>query len=100
MKIVSWNVNGLRAVHRNGYWDEFLKKVRMDLVCLQETKAEAEQLPEEVRNPKGFNSYFASSKIKKGHSGVALYISKKLPVADEIIYGIGEQKFDDEGRII
>jgi len=97
MRIVSWNVNGLRAVHRNGYWETFLKAADADIVCLQETKAEAGQLPPEVREMPGHHAYFSSSKGRKGYSGVALYTKQK---PDEVFYGMGIPRFDDEGRII
>jgi exodeoxyribonuclease-3 len=96
MKLVSWNVNGLRAAAKKGFLD-WLYESGADVVGLQETKAEAEQLPEEVRNPRGYHSYFSHSKGRKGYSGVGLY-SKTKP--DKVEYGIGIQKFDDEGRII
>jgi exodeoxyribonuclease-3 len=96
MKLLSWNVNGLRAVHRNGYWDDFLK-TKPDIFCLQETKAEPDQLVSGVRNPAGYFSYFASSKLRKGYSGVAIY-SREEP--EKIEYGMGIKKFDDEGRIV
>lgn len=97
MKLMSWNVNGLRAVHRKGNWDELFKNQKFDILCLQETKAMEEQLPEEVRKREGFHSYFASSKTKKGYSGVAIY-SKIKP--EKVEYGIGIESFDDEGRVI
>ena len=97
MKIVSWNVNGLRAVHRNGHWQEFLKKAKPDIFGLQETKASPEQLAEELRETSGFSSFFSSSQLKKGYSGVAIY-SKIEPLA--VIYGMGTPEFDMEGRII
>ena len=93
---MTWNVNGLRAVHRNGYWTEFLR-TKPDIFCLQETKAEAEQLPAEVREAPGYHAYFASSKLRKGYSGVAIY-SKEKPIKVE--YGMGIKKFDDEGRTL
>ena len=96
MKLLSWNVNALRAVHRNGYWGKFLK-TRSDIFCLQETKASPEQLPDEVRELEGFYSYFSSSQVKKGYSGVATY-SKEKP--EKVEYGMGIKKFDDEGRIV
>ncbi len=96
MYIVSWNVNGLRAAAKKGFLD-WLHVEQPDILGLQETKAEAEQLPEEVRNPKGYFSYFAHSKGRKGYSGVALY-SRTKP--DKVEYGIGISRFDDEGRII
>lgn len=97
MKLLSWNVNGLRAVHRKGDWDTFLATVPFDILCLNEIKAEKEQLPESVANPKGLHAYFSSSKTKKGYSGTALY-SKVEP--EKVEYGMGIKKFDDEGRII
>lgn len=96
MKLVSWNVNGLRAAAKKGFL-EWLYASGADVVGLQETKAEAEQLPEEVRNPAGYHAYFAHSKGRKGYSGVALY-SRTKP--DKVEYGIGIPKFDDEGRIV
>lgn len=96
MKIVSWNVNGLRAAAKKGFV-EWLHETSPDILGLQETKAEPDQLPEEVRNPAGYFSYFSYSKTKKGYSGVGLY-SRTKP--DKVEYGIGIQRFDDEGRII
>lgn len=96
MKLISWNVNGLRAQAKKGFLD-WLYKTSPDVLGLQETKAEAEQLPEEVRSPKGYFAYFSHSKGRKGYSGVALY-SKTKP--DKVEYGIGIKEFDDEGRII
>ena len=96
MKMMSWNVNGLRAVTKKGFV-EWLYETSPDVLCLQEIKAEAEQLSEEARNPRGYFSYFSSCRIRKGYSGVALY-SKIKP--DLVEYGIGIKKFDDEGRII
>ncbi len=97
MKFVSWNVNGLRATVKNGAWDEFVRTTKADVICLQETKAEPDQLPENVRTLPGFHSYFSWSKGRKGYSGVALY-AKQEP--DEVFRGVGVPKFDDEGRVI
>ena len=96
MKILSWNVNGLRAVYRNGYWDTFLK-TNPDIFCLQEIKASPEQLPSEVKEAPGYYSYLSSSKIIKGYSGVATF-SKIKP--DAVEYGMGIAKFDNEGRFL
>jgi exodeoxyribonuclease-3 len=90
-------VNGLRAVHRKEIFLDFAKKQSPDILCLQETKAEESQLPDEVRNISGYHSYFSSSKIKKGYSGVAIYTKEK---PKKVEYGIGIKKFDDEGRIV
>lgn len=97
MKLVSWNVNGLRSLGKNGYWEAFLHGVKPDVFCLQETKASPEQLPEELREVAGFSSFFSSCQIKKGYSGVALY-SKIEPLS--VIYGMGIKEFDQEGRLI
>jgi exodeoxyribonuclease-3 len=97
MKIVSWNVNGLRSVHRNGYWEAFLRGTKPDIFCFQEVKAEPDQLPDDVRELAGFSAFFAPSKTKKGYSGVALY-SRIEPLS--VIYGMGIKEFDDEGRLI
>ena len=97
MRIVSWNVNGLRSLTKNGYWEAFLKGTKPDIFCLQETKALPEQLDEVMRSPAGFSSFFSSSKTKKGYSGVGLY-SKIEPLS--VIYGMGIKEFDDEGRLV
>lgn len=97
MKIVSWNVNGLRSLTKENYWGKFLKGAKPDIFCLQETKAAPEQLPEELREVPGFSSYFSSSVVKKGYSGVALY-TKIEPRT--VIYGLGKKEFDDEGRLV
>ncbi len=96
MKLVSWNVNGLRAQAKKGFLN-WLYESGADVVGLQETKAEPVQLPEEVRTPKGYFAYFSHPKVKKGYSGVALY-SKVKP--DKVEYGIGLPGMDDEGRVI
>jgi exodeoxyribonuclease-3 len=95
MRILSWNVNGIRAASKKGF-AEWLKKDNPDILCVQETKADESQVPEEIKNIKGYNSYFESSKGKKGYSGVALFLKKK-PI--EIKTGFGIKKFDVEGRI-
>lgn len=97
MKIVSWNTNGLRATAKQGFFTPLFKNGEIDILCLQETKVEPEQLPENVRNIPGYHSYFAYSKLRKGYSGVAIY-SKEKP--REILYGMGIKKFDDEGRLL
>ena len=101
MKIISWNTNGLRATAKQGFLAPLFKKYKPDIVCLQETKAEPDQLPEEVRNIKNYYSYFSHPKIKKGYSGVAIYSTMK-PL--QVFYGMGQkgnkQKLDDEGRLL
>lgn len=96
MNIVSWNVNGLRAVHKKGNWNWFLKE-KPDILCLQETKALPEQLPEEVRNVPGYHSYFDFPKEKKGYSGVAIYTKIK---PEKVEYLMGVPTLDNEGRLL
>lgn len=97
MNIISWNTNGLRATHKQGFFFPLFTELDPDILCLQETKAEPEQLPKEVRDVQGYTSYFSHSKGKKGYSGVGIY-SKIKP--EKVEYGIGIPKFDDEGRIL
>ncbi len=96
MRIISWNVNGLRANVKKGCFDWFLNE-SPDIYCIQEVKAEAEQLEEGVRNPPGYFSYFDHSKGRKGYSGVAVY-SKVKP--EKVEYGMGIEEFDQEGRFL
>lgn len=96
MRIISWNVNGLRANVKKGGFDWFLNE-GPDIYCLQEVKVEAEQLEEGVRNPAGYFSYFDHSKGRKGYSGVAIY-SKIKPEKAE--FGLGMKEFDQEGRFL
>ena len=95
IKIISWNVNGIRAMHKKGLID-WITKTQPDILCLQETKAHEEQLPYELVNIDGYYSYFCSGE-KKGYSGVAIY-SKEKPIS--IKKGFGIEKFDNEGRIL
>ncbi len=95
IKIISWNVNGIRAAHKKGflYW---FQNEKPDILCLQETKAHVEQLPEELIKINGYDSYFCSGE-RKGYSGVAVY-SKLKPL--KVNKGFGIEKFDKEGRIL
>lgn len=96
MKIISWNVNGIRAWYKKGKLDWLLDQ-EADFFCVQETKAEREQLPGELELPVGHYSHFNSSKERKGHSGTAIY-SRFKP--DNVTYGLGVKKFDQQGRQI
>ncbi len=96
MKIISWNVNGIRAVSKKDNWHEFLK-LSPDILAIQETKATPDQLPENVLNLPGYFSYFDSSKVRKGYSGVAVY-TKVEP--EKIEYGLGADHMDLEGRLL
>jgi exodeoxyribonuclease-3 len=94
IKILSWNVNGIRAVHRKGNFADVFKQ-QPDILCLQETKAHPDQLDDEIRNIDGYHSFFEAGE-RKGYSGVAIY-SKLKP--HEIKTRFGIEKFDNEGRI-
>jgi exodeoxyribonuclease-3 len=94
IKLFSWNVNGLRAIYKKGFLD-WVKKNEADIICLQETKAHEDQLPEELINPDKYTSYFSKPE-KKGYSGVALY-TRKQP--DKLSYSL-KKAFDSEGRYI
>ncbi|HUD04081.1 MAG TPA: exodeoxyribonuclease III [Candidatus Paceibacterota bacterium] len=96
MKIISWNVNGLRANIKKGAFD-WLVSQDADIFCVQETKAHPEQLPENVINVPGYHSYFDHSKMRKGYSGVAIWTKKEPEKAE---YGLGIPEFDKEGRQI
>ena len=97
MKVISWNTNGLRATAKQGFFTPLFTKEKPDILCLQETKVEPDQLPEDVRNVKGYYSYFSHPKVKKGYSGVAIY-TKEKPL--EVFEGMGIKKLDNEGRLI
>lgn len=100
MKLVSWNVNGLRALYKKGGW-QWLLDNQPDIFCVQETKARFEQLPEEVKSSQGYFSYFDHAKLKKGYSGVATYLKSKFKnQISKIEYGLGIDKLDQEGRLI
>lgn len=97
MRIVSWNVNGLRSLAKDGYWESFLRGVKPDIFCLQETKANPDQLSEQFLSPADYSAFFSSCQVRKGYSGVALY-SKIEPLS--VIYGMNIKEFDQEGRLI
>ncbi len=93
MKLVSWNVNGLRASLKKGFMDVF-NSFDADLFCLQETKMEQGQA---VIDLEGYKEYWNSSTVKKGYSGTAIF-SKHSPI--KVGYGIGMDGHDGEGRVI
>lgn len=95
MRIISANLNGIRSAYAKGFHD-WLAKQRADVVCLQETKAQLEQLEPAVHSPGRWHTYFCDAE-KKGYSGVALF-ARRPP--DKVIYGLGFEDFDREGRYI
>lgn len=95
MRIITYNVNGIRAAITKGF-AEWLKSVDADIICIQETKAQPQQIPFELFEEQGFTVYIHSA-VKKGYSGVTI-LSKPKPV--HIEYGMGMEKYDNEGRVI
>lgn len=96
MKLISWNVNGLRAVVTKGF-KEFFNNVDADIFCLQETKLQEEQVDENIKSIfNGYNEYWNCAE-KKGYSGTAVF-SKLKPI--NVTYGIGIEEHDKEGRVI
>ena len=96
MKLISWNVNGLRAVMNKGFKD-FFDKIDADIFCIQETKMQESQVDDNIKEiVKEYNSYWNSAE-KKGYSGTAIF-SKEKPI--NVTYGIGKEEHDKEGRVI
>ena len=95
MKIITWNVNGIRACAKKGFLD-FFEKQDPDILCLQETKAHPGQLEHELLNPFDRKAYWSSA-FKKGYSGTVTYLKKDV---ESVSYGIGIRKFDSEGRFV
>lgn len=95
MRIISANVNGIRSATNKGFLN-WLEVINADIVCLQELKAHATDLTQEMQNPVGMKGYFHYAE-KKGYSGVGIY-ARKTP--DELIVGVGNPEFDREGRYI
>lgn len=96
IKLASWNVNGIRAVSAKDDWKWFSQS-DYDVISLQETKADVKQLDDKLKNPEGFYSYFASSVVKKGYSGTAVF-SKIKPLSYEI--ELPDEAYQGEGRIV
>jgi len=95
VRIVSWNVNGLRSAHKKGFL-EWLAAEKADVVGVQEVRARQEQLPEEVRTPEGWRSTHIVSAKRPGYSGVGLF-SRKTP--DDVVSVLGVEEMDMEGRL-
>lgn len=94
-RFISWNVNGLRAIEKKGFLD-FLALSKADIVAVQETKSQPEQLSNALVHPEGYRAYFASAQ-RKGYSGVACYC-KQEPL--NVTQGLGIAEFDAEGRTL
>ena len=109
MKIISWNINGIRSilgqnssrkfnvVSKENKLFDYIEREAPDIIMLQETKAEPEQINEELRQPPGYHAFYHSCRRKKGYSGVVTYAKEKPEIVDQ---NIGDEQFDCEGRMI
>lgn len=95
MKIISWNVNGIRAVAKKDFFEQ-INRLNPDILCLQETKAQDDQVHEALAELKGYHIY-TNSAVKKGYSGTAI-ISKTKPLA--VFKDINIEEHDQEGRVL
>lgn len=95
IKLACWNVNGLRSIAKKGFF-KWMENTDADIVCIQEAKLSEDAIPEELKNPPGYFSFFSCAE-KKGYSGVVVY-SKIKPLS--VCPGMGVKKFDSEGRYL
>jgi exodeoxyribonuclease-3 len=95
MKIVSWNVNGLRALYNKGFLN-IVSQINPDILCLQEIKSTPEQLPADILALDGYEKYFFPAQ-RKGYSGVAVF-TNVTPIG--VVNGLGNEQYDMEGRTI
>jgi exodeoxyribonuclease-3 len=95
IRLVSWNVNGLRAILKKGFL-AYVVQEQPDILCIQETKLQEEQLPDEIARLPGYHTCFASAE-RKGYSGVGI-LSRTPP--ERVERGFGDPRFDGEGRIL
>ena len=100
MKLYSWNVNGFRAVCQKPDWTWFTQ-CEADVIALQETKAELEQIPHHHREPENYNSFWLASRVKKGYSGVAVF-AKNAPSSSVLAFSqeLPGAAWQGEGRLI
>ena len=94
--LISWNVNGIRAAVKKDFFKSY-QQMDADIFAIQETKLQAPQITDEMKDIQGYNAFWSHATVKKGYSGVCTYTRIK---PKRINYGMGEPKFDNEGRII
>lgn len=93
MRVISLNANGIRAAARKGFFD-WLPRQDADVVCVQETKAQVDQLTDPQFHPEGYHCFYCDAE-KKGYAGTALYARRE---PDEVVTELGFDEFDREGR--
>ncbi len=99
MKLISWNVNGLRAVRKKGFAD-FVRRSKPDALCLQEPKIGFDQLEDVDISHAGYQNFYSLA-LKRGYSGVLTYVDDSLKVqTKKCSSGIGVKRFDQEGRVV
>ena len=98
MKLISWNVNGIRSIYKKDF-EGFLRQQQPDICCLQETKIDEPSLHKLPEVTKDYESYFSCAK-KPGYSGLATFLKKGTKLLPEINTKIGQARFDDEGRFL
>lgn len=97
LKLVSWNVNGIRAISKKGDLQSYLASENPDVLCLQEVRAELNQIPADILELEGYHKFWNPCASKKGYSGVAI-LTKEKP--ELVSTGFGVDRFDVEGRVI
>jgi exodeoxyribonuclease-3 len=95
MRLISWNVNGIRSAIRKGFWDWFLAE-KPDVLCLQETRIQPHQLSERMHHPAGYQTFWHSAE-RRGYSGVGTFCRAEPAVVHR---GLGQHQFDVEGRVL
>jgi len=95
VKIISWNVNGIRSIYKKNFL-KWLAVINADIVCLQEVRAQKEQIPSDLLKLKDYY-FYSNQAAKKGYAGVAVY-TKQKPL--KVKYKLGLKRFDQEGRIL
>jgi len=95
MKILSWNVNGIRAIEKKGFLD-WLSHESPDILCIQETKSRPEQLKQNLLSPEGYTTFWSAAE-RRGYSGTAVFTKIK---PKSVFEGLGIKKFDNEGRTL
>lgn len=96
LRVVTWNVNGIRSITKKEFFTD-LKVMRPDILCLQETKAAAEEVVEVLDSKHGYHVFANSSKARKGYSGTAI-LTREQPL--DVLFDMGVGKHDQEGRVI
>jgi exodeoxyribonuclease III len=95
VRIITLNANGIRSAGRKGMFD-WIEQQAPDVVCVQETKAQIDQLADTLYHPRGYHCYYYDAR-QKGYSGVAIYAKRK---PDRVVIGYGSREFDREGRYL